>query len=107
MGRVFETYRFVVATLFGEIGYIDCHHTPLEVTIMTATETIRARRTIFKFKPGPVPNEDIEQILSYGIWAPNHHITEPVAIHRHRRRDQAETRRPVSSDQDGGYPRPR
>jgi nitroreductase len=82
MGQVFETYRFVVVTLFGEIGYSQLsqtirHHKQLEVTIMTATETIRARRTIFKFKPGSVPNEDIEQILSFGIWAPNHHITEP------------------------------
>ena len=27
MGRVFETYRFVVATLFGEIGYRLSPHT--------------------------------------------------------------------------------
>jgi nitroreductase len=44
---------------------------------MTATETIRSRRTTFKFKPGPVPKDVVEEILSYGIWAPNHHITEP------------------------------
>ena len=44
---------------------------------MTATETIRSRRTTFKFKQEPVPKEVIEEILSYAIWAPNHHITEP------------------------------
>ena len=44
---------------------------------MTVTEAIRSRRTIFKFKPDPVPLADLERILSYGIWAPNHHNTEP------------------------------
>ena len=44
---------------------------------MTATEIIQSRRTIFKFKPNPVPKETIEKVLSFGIWAPNHHLTEP------------------------------
>ena len=44
---------------------------------MTATETIRSRRTTFKFKQEPVPKKVIEEILGYAIWAPNHHITEP------------------------------
>ncbi len=44
---------------------------------MTLTEVILSRRTIFKFKPDPVPNEILEKILAYGIWAPNHHLTEP------------------------------
>jgi nitroreductase len=44
---------------------------------MTVTETILSRRTIFQFKQEPVPKEVIEKMLSFGIWAPNHHITEP------------------------------
>ena len=44
---------------------------------MTVTEAIKSRRTIFRFKPNPVPPADLEQILSYGIWAPNHRNTEP------------------------------
>ena len=44
---------------------------------MDVKDAIISRRTIFKFKEEPVPNDIIEQIFSYGIWAPNHHITEP------------------------------
>ena len=44
---------------------------------MDVKDAILSRRTIFKFKPEPVQNEVIEQVFSYGIWAPNHHITEP------------------------------
>jgi nitroreductase len=44
---------------------------------MHVHEAIRTRRTIFKFKPDPVPVERVEAILAYGIWAPNHHLTEP------------------------------
>jgi len=44
---------------------------------MTATEAIKSRRTIFRFKPDPVAPADLKRILSYGIWAPNHRNTEP------------------------------
>ena len=44
---------------------------------MDVKDAIISRRSIFKFKQEPVPNDVIEQIFSYGIWAPNHHITEP------------------------------
>ena len=44
---------------------------------MDVKDAILSRRTIFKFKPEPVPNDVIEQVFSYGIWAPNHHVTEP------------------------------
>ena len=44
---------------------------------MTASEAIKSRRTIFQFKPEPVPKTVIEKLLSFGIWAPNHHFTEP------------------------------
>ena len=44
---------------------------------MIVTEAIRSRRTIFRFKPDPISDDNLEEILSYGIWAPNHHLTEP------------------------------
>ena len=44
---------------------------------MDVKDAILSRRTIFKFKPEPVPNDVIEQVFSFGIWAPNHHVTEP------------------------------
>lgn len=40
-------------------------------------DTIQSRRTIFKFKPQPVPMNVLEDLLYAGIWAPNHHLTEP------------------------------
>ena len=44
---------------------------------MSIMETIQSRRTIFKFKPDPVPKEIVENLLFAGIWAPNHRLTEP------------------------------
>lgn len=44
---------------------------------MEVLEAITSRRSVFKFKPEPVPNDLIERIFSYGVWAPNHHLTEP------------------------------
>jgi nitroreductase len=44
---------------------------------MDVKDAILSRRTIFKFKPEAVPNDVIEQVFSFGIWAPNHHVTEP------------------------------
>ncbi|MCG8622059.1 MAG: nitroreductase family protein, partial [Proteobacteria bacterium] len=44
---------------------------------MSVMEAIQSRRTIFKFKPDPVPKNVLEDILYAGIWAPNHHLTEP------------------------------
>jgi len=44
---------------------------------MDVMEAIGTRRTIFKFKPEPVPNDVVEKIFEAGIWAPNHHLTEP------------------------------
>lgn len=44
---------------------------------MEVNEAIRTRRTIAKFLDGPVPAELLERILAAGIWAPNHHMTEP------------------------------
>lgn len=44
---------------------------------MEVLEAITSRRSVFKFKPEPVPIETIERVCGYGIWAPNHHLTEP------------------------------
>ncbi|MCZ6633086.1 MAG: nitroreductase [bacterium] len=44
---------------------------------MDVIEAIHSRRTIFKFKPGPVPKEVLERVFEAGCWAPNHHLTEP------------------------------
>lgn len=44
---------------------------------MDVREAIETRRTIFAFTDVPVPHTLLETILSAGIWAPNHHLTEP------------------------------
>jgi nitroreductase len=40
-------------------------------------DAIRARRTVFRFKPGEVPRDVLTEILTAGTWSPNHHLTEP------------------------------
>lgn len=44
---------------------------------MEVMEAIRTRRSIGKVKPDAVEKEKIERIIEAGIWAPNHHRTEP------------------------------
>jgi nitroreductase len=44
---------------------------------MELAEAIRSRRSIGRVKPDVVEHELIEQIIEAGIWAPNHHLTEP------------------------------
>src|SRR5687768_13179200 len=44
---------------------------------MHVHEAIRSRRSIFRFHPEPVPAELLERIIAFGVWAPNHHVTEP------------------------------
>lgn len=44
---------------------------------MNVYDAIENRRTIFRFKPDPLPADVLERILTAGIWAPNHHLTEP------------------------------
>jgi nitroreductase len=44
---------------------------------MDVIEAIRTRRSIFKFKPEVVSTEIIKRIFEAGLWAPNHHLTEP------------------------------
>jgi len=44
---------------------------------MEVLEAIRSRRTIFRFQSKLVSREVLDRIFGYGIWAPNHHLTEP------------------------------
>jgi nitroreductase len=40
-------------------------------------DAILNRRTIKEFKPDPVPDAVLEQVLSAGLWAQNHRMTQP------------------------------
>ncbi|MBS7645916.1 MAG: nitroreductase family protein [Candidatus Bathyarchaeia archaeon] len=40
-------------------------------------DAIKGRRSIFRFKPDPVPEEEIEAILEAGRWAPSWTNTQP------------------------------
>lgn len=44
---------------------------------MEVMEAIKTRRSIVRFRPEPVPADKLLSILEAGIWAPNHHLTEP------------------------------
>jgi nitroreductase len=44
---------------------------------MELWEAIRGRRTIAKFDNRPIPADQLNRLLEAGIWAPNHHLTEP------------------------------
>ena len=44
---------------------------------MDVFEAIRTRRSIGKVKPDRPPKTDIERLLEYAVWAPNHRLTEP------------------------------
>lgn len=40
-------------------------------------DAIQGRKSIRRFKPGPVPEEDIRKILDAGRWAPSANNTQP------------------------------
>lgn len=40
-------------------------------------EIIHQRRTVYAFKPDPVPEPLLSQALEAAVWAPNHYLTEP------------------------------
>jgi nitroreductase len=44
---------------------------------MDVLEAIRERRTVKKYRPEPVPREQMERILEAARWAPNHRMTQP------------------------------
>ena len=46
---------------------------------MDVKDAILSRRTIFKFKPEPVPNDVIEQVFSFGTVSYTH-LTLPTIL---------------------------
>lgn len=44
---------------------------------MDIHEAIYTRRTISKFRPESIPDATLQRIIAAGVWAPNHHLTEP------------------------------
>lgn len=44
---------------------------------MDVNVAIHTRRSIARFRPEPVAPEQLARLLEAGIWAPNHHLTEP------------------------------
>src|SRR5437868_15212929 len=57
------------------------HSEQRSVTLPTRTDTLatllRGRRSVRKFRDGPVPRELIEQILEAARWAPSPHGRQP------------------------------
>ncbi len=49
---------------------------------------IRGRRSIRRFKPDPVPSEDIERMLDAALWAPSGSNTQPWFFTAVTNRDQ-------------------
>jgi nitroreductase len=43
----------------------------------TILGALRARRSVGKVKPDPVPRELVERVIEAATWAPNHHLTRP------------------------------
>ncbi len=57
---------------------------------MDVFEAIRGRRSVRRFKPDPVPDEDLEKILEAGIWAPSAGNLQPwefIVVRDARTRD--------------------
>lgn len=44
---------------------------------MELQDALRTRRTIKKYRPEPVPREQLERILEAARWAPCHRLTQP------------------------------
>ena len=44
---------------------------------MDLEEAIRSRRTHKAYGPGPVPREELDDLLELARWAPNHDLTNP------------------------------
>jgi nitroreductase len=44
---------------------------------MDLEEAIRTRRTHKAYRPEPVPDDEIAELLELARWAPNHHLTNP------------------------------
>ncbi|MCL4506748.1 MAG: nitroreductase [Chloroflexi bacterium] len=44
---------------------------------MEVSDAILSRRSIKKFRPDPVPADVLDRALAAGLWAQNHHLTQP------------------------------
>lgn len=44
---------------------------------MEALELIKTRRSVRKFKPDPIPDEVIDEIMEAAIWTPSHRNSQP------------------------------
>lgn len=44
---------------------------------MDLQEALKSRRSVRRFRPEPIPETTIREILSYAPWVPNHHVSEP------------------------------
>ena len=62
---------------------------------MDVKDAILSRRTIFKFKPEPVPNDVIEQVFSFGNMGTQSPCHRTLAFHRDRQGDEVNSRRPL------------
>lgn len=51
--------------------------TELRSSIMEVFDAIHTRRTIARFQSRPVSPDLLKRVLEAGLWAPNHHLTEP------------------------------
>ena len=47
---------------------------------MELDELIRTRRTQKAYEPGPSTTATLDELFELARWAPNHHLTEPVAL---------------------------
>ena len=54
--------------------------TAYTLDIVDVETAIRTRRTHKAFSPEPLPREELEELLELARWAPNHHLTVPVAL---------------------------
>lgn len=43
----------------------------------TVADILRERRTVWDFKPDPIPQEKIIELLNVAVWAPTHGLREP------------------------------
>ena len=53
---------------------------PTTVPAMDVEAAIRTRRTHKAFQPDPVPREILDELFDLARWAPNHNLTNPVAL---------------------------
>ncbi|MCY0878019.1 MAG: nitroreductase [Firmicutes bacterium] len=74
---------------------------------MELKEVLRHRRSARQFKPDPIPEAVLEELLSYAPWVPNHHVSEPwrfVVVTGQSLRELASLRRQAVLEKRAGQP---